>query len=65
MPRRLSAEELLDAITIATGSRIKFSEVPPDFRAEQLPGPHVGMGFLDLFGRQPASLPTSASAAAT
>src|SRR5712692_3970878 len=50
-PRRLSAEELLDAVAIASGSRVKFSEVPPDFRAEQLPGPHAGMGFLDLFGR--------------
>ncbi|MBI3694073.1 MAG: DUF1549 domain-containing protein [Acidobacteria bacterium] len=52
LPRRLSAEELMDAITLATGSRPKFPEVPPDFRAEQLPGPHVGVGgFLDLFGR--------------
>jgi len=51
-PRRLSAEQLLDAIAVATGSRPKFAEVPPDFRAEQLPGPHVGAGgFLDLFGR--------------
>ncbi len=51
-PRRLSAEELLDAVTVATGSRPSFPEVPPDFRAEQLPGPHVGVGgFLDLFGR--------------
>jgi len=51
-PRRLSAEQLLDAIAVATGSRPSFPEAPPDFRAEQLPGPHVGMGgFLDLFGR--------------
>jgi len=51
-PRRLSAEQILDAMAQATGSRIQFPETPPDFRAEQLPGPHVGMGgFLDLFGR--------------
>jgi len=52
LPRRLAAEQLLDAIAVATGSRPRFAEVPPDFRAEQLPGPHVGAGgFLDLFGR--------------
>jgi hypothetical protein len=52
IPRRLTAEQLLDAATLATGSRPNFPEVPPDFRAEQLPGPHVGMGgFLDVFGR--------------
>ncbi len=52
VPRRLSAEQLQDAVTLATGSRPSFPEVPPDFLAEQLPGPHVGMGgFLDLFGR--------------
>ncbi len=52
IPRRLSAEQLLDAIAVATGARPRFPEVPPEFRAEQLPGPHVGSGgFLDLFGR--------------
>ncbi len=52
VPRRLSAEQILDAVSIAAGSRPKFQEAPPDFTAQQLPGPHVGMGgFLDLFGR--------------
>ena len=52
MPRRLSAEELMDALTTATGVRPNFPEVPPDTTAEQLPDPHVGAdGFLDLFGR--------------
>jgi len=52
IPRRLSAEELLDALTLATGVRPNLPEVPPDTRAEQLPDPHVGKdGFLDLFGR--------------
>ena len=52
IPRRLSAEELMDALTLATGVKVKFPEVPPETRAEQLPDPHVGKdGFLDLFGR--------------
>ncbi|HUQ93911.1 MAG TPA: DUF1549 and DUF1553 domain-containing protein [Bryobacteraceae bacterium] len=51
-PRRLTAEQLLDALELATGSRPKFAEVPEDTRAQQLPDPHVGKdGFLDLFGR--------------
>jgi hypothetical protein len=52
VPRRLPAESILDAITIATGSRPDFPEVPPDFTAQELPDPHVGQGgFLDMFGR--------------
>ncbi len=52
VPRRLSAEQLADAISTATGSKFKFPEVPEDFRAGELPDPHVQMGgFLDLFGR--------------
>ncbi len=52
LPRRLTAEELMDAINIATGSRMVFKEVPKGFLAEELPDSKVGMGgFLDLFGR--------------
>jgi hypothetical protein len=52
LPRRLSAEELMDAISLATGSRIHFKEVPKEFRAQELPDSKIGMGgFLDLFGR--------------
>ncbi len=52
LPRRLTAEELMDGIRIATGSRTAFKEVPKDFLAEELPDSKVGMGgFLDLFGR--------------
>jgi hypothetical protein len=52
MPRRLSAEELMDALALATGVRPVFPEAPPDTRAEQLTDPHIGKdGFLDLFGR--------------
>jgi len=52
LPRRLTAEELMDALSIATGSRMIFKDVPKDFLAEELPDSKVGMGgFLDLFGR--------------
>ena len=51
-PRRLPAESLLDAVTIATGARPDFPEVPEDFSAQQLPDPHVDAGgFLSMFGR--------------
>ncbi len=51
-PRRLPAESLLDAMTIATGSRPDIQEVPEDFSAQQLPDPHVDTGgFLNMFGR--------------
>lgn len=52
LPRRLPAETLFDAISVATGSTLKFKDVPQNFRAQQFPDPTVGMGgFLDLFGR--------------
>lgn len=52
MPRRLSAEELMDGIETAAGVRPNFPEVPPNTTAEELPDPHVGKdGFLDVFGR--------------
>jgi hypothetical protein len=54
IPRRLSAEELMDALALATGVRPMFPDAPPDTRAEQLTDPHIGKdGFLDLFGRPP------------
>jgi hypothetical protein len=52
VPRRLNAEQLMDAVTEATGVRPEFAEVPADTTAEEFPDPHVGKdGFLDLFGR--------------
>ncbi|MEO8027589.1 MAG: DUF1549 and DUF1553 domain-containing protein [Bryobacteraceae bacterium] len=52
IPRRLSAESLMDAVAEAAGVRPNFPEVPEDTLASQLPDPHVGAdGFLDLFGR--------------
>ena len=51
--RRLSAEQLLDAISIATGSQQKYPGSPAGTRAQQLPDTRVAAaeGFLDLFGR--------------
>ncbi len=52
LPRRLPAETLFDAISVATGSTVSFDGVPQNFRAQQFPDATVGMGgFLDLFGR--------------
>jgi hypothetical protein len=52
VPRRLTAEQLMDGLTLATGVRPVLPDVPPDTRAEQFVDPHVGKeGFLDLFGR--------------
>ncbi len=52
IPRRLSAEELMDAISSAAGARPRFPDVPEDTGASQLVDPHIGReGFLDVFGR--------------
>jgi hypothetical protein len=51
-PRRLTAEQLMDAVALATGSRPRFDEMPPDTTASQAADPHIGKeGFLDVFGR--------------
>jgi hypothetical protein len=52
VPRRLAAEELMDAVASAAGVRPNFPETPEDTTAEQLVDPHIGKeGFLDVFGR--------------
>jgi hypothetical protein len=52
IPRRLSAEELMDAVASAAGVRPRFPDVPEDTAASQLVDPHIGReGFLDVFGR--------------
>ncbi|PYR57551.1 MAG: hypothetical protein DMF91_19140, partial [Acidobacteria bacterium] len=48
IPRRLSAEELMDAVSSAAGARPRFPEVPDDTAASQLVD-----RFLDVFGRPP------------
>jgi hypothetical protein len=56
-PRRLTAEQLLDAIDVASGRKPQFPGVPIGFRANQLPDSQVGGSFLDLFGRPPRESP--------
>ncbi len=52
IPRRLAAEELMDAVSSAAGVRLRFPDVPDDMAASQLVDPHIGKeGFLDVFGR--------------
>lgn len=52
LPRRLSAEQLLDAVAVATGHRTKFRDMPAGARAVEAPDGMVGGGdFLALFGR--------------
>jgi hypothetical protein len=54
IPRRLSAEEIMDAVSSAAGARARFPDVPEDMTASQLVDPHIGReGFLDVFGRPP------------
>ena len=50
-PRRLSAEQLLDAIGQVTGVPTKFRGVPLGQSAVQVVDPDGGNRFLDLFGR--------------
>jgi hypothetical protein len=49
--RRLSAEVLLDAVGVVTGSPEKFASLPPSFLATQLPDDGFASYFLDIFGR--------------
>jgi hypothetical protein len=52
VPRRLTAEQLIDTLSRATGTTPTFAGMPPGLRAAQLPDSKVGAGgFLDLFGR--------------
>jgi len=51
-PRRLTAEQLVDSLRVATGTKNRFDGVPTGFRASQLPDPKSGEGtLLDQFGR--------------
>jgi len=50
-PRRLPAEVLFDSIHQVTGSNYSLPNLPPGFRAAQLPGTDVQIPFLDDFGR--------------
>ena len=51
-PRRLSAEQMLDAVSVATGHRPTFKDLPAGLRAVEVPDGMVGGNdFLTLFGR--------------
>jgi hypothetical protein len=53
--KRLTAEQLLDAVNDATGTTEKFTAqgyfLPTGYRAIQLPDPRARSTFLDTFGR--------------
>jgi hypothetical protein len=52
LPRRLSAEQLLDAVAVATGTELRFAGMPAGMRSVELPDGMVdGSDFLALFGR--------------
>jgi hypothetical protein len=52
IPRRLSAEQMVDAVSVATGHRPNFANLPKGLRAVELPdGTVAGNDFLALFGR--------------
>ncbi len=58
VPRRLTAEQLLDAIHVATGSQPRFPGVPAGFRAAKLPDTKLAAGeFFSLFGSPPRESP--------
>lgn len=49
--KRMTAEQLLDAIDFACGTQEKFNQLPAGYRAISLPDSNVGSKFLDAFGR--------------
>ncbi len=63
-PRRLTAEQLFDAIMVASASPVTLPGVPAGFRATQLPDSNIQIGFLDMFGRPPREIPCECERAA-
>jgi hypothetical protein len=51
IPRRISAEALLDSLVQATGVPESFGGAPGGFRAAQLPDANIQSPFLSLFGK--------------
>ncbi len=49
--RRMTAEELLDALSQVTGKPEEFPGMPAGYRASQLPDTHVKSDFMDVLGR--------------
>jgi hypothetical protein len=54
--RRLSAEQMADALDFATGTREKYIGLPFGTRAIQLPDAGVKSYLLDVFGRPPRQI---------
>jgi Protein of unknown function (DUF1549)/Protein of unknown function (DUF1553) len=67
VPRRLEAEQLLDAIHIATNTDTNFAGLPVGTRANALPDANVpgGDGFLDLFGKPSRDTPCECERSST
>ena len=55
-PRRLMAEVMLDAFSQATGAPTPFKDMPPGWRALQLPDSNIESYFLQSFGRAERAL---------
>jgi hypothetical protein len=51
MVRRMTAEQILDAICQVTGIPESYKNVPPGTRATQLPTPEGSPAFLRVFGK--------------
>ncbi len=49
--RRLTSEQMLDAIVKVTGNDVKFANLPKGARAAQVAGGESGVYFLKVFGR--------------
>jgi hypothetical protein len=54
--RRLTAEQMADALDFATGTREKYPGLPLGTRAIQLPDTGVKSYLLDVFGRPPRQI---------
>ncbi len=54
--RRMTAEELLDALSAVTGVQEEFPGIPPGLRAVQLPDTKVKSDFMDILGRPPRQI---------
>jgi hypothetical protein len=50
-PKRMTAEVLLDAISVVSGTQTPFAGLPPGTRAIELPDEGIASTFLDTFGR--------------
>ncbi len=53
--RRMTSEQLLDAVCSVTDTTVKFPNLPDGARAAQVANGSSGIYFLDVFGRPPRS----------